>query len=80
MSNEIRALLQKLRLHGMIAEFDRQILSNEINHVSFQERFLTILSAEQSFKSNQRLQRLLKKSGLSIPMAFNKSIIKVSEN
>ena len=64
MSNEIRALLQKLRLHGMIAEFDRQILSNEINHVSFQDRFLTILSAEQSFKSNQRLQRLLKKSGL----------------
>ena len=61
MSHEIRALLQKLRLHGMIAEFDRQILSNEINHVSFQDRFLTILSAEQSFKSNQRLQRLLKK-------------------
>ena len=64
MNIEIIRQMQELRLDGMIHEFEQQCTTQESLGLSFNTRLLGLLNAEATYKSNKRLQMLLKKARL----------------
>ena len=64
MNIEIIRQMQELRLDGMIHEFEQHCTTQESLGLSFNTRLLGLLNAEATYKSNKRLQMLLKKARL----------------
>lgn len=56
--------LRKLRLTGMLEAFKNQLRDQEINNLSFGERFMLLIENEIQLRENNRLKTRLKKAKL----------------
>jgi DNA replication protein DnaC len=56
--------LNQMRLFGMVSELDRQLKTNDIAELSFNERFSLIVDTEAISRENRRLKRLLAQAHL----------------
>ncbi|GAW92112.1 IS21-like element helper ATPase IstB, partial [Calderihabitans maritimus] len=59
--------LKKMRLSGMAEAYEAQLKQNDINSLSFEERFSLLVDYEWTLRQDRRLQRLLKKAKFRIP-------------
>lgn len=56
--------LLELNLRGMLREYEQQVANSSYSKMSFDERLLSLLTEEVSFKKNARIKRLLKSAKL----------------
>jgi DNA replication protein DnaC len=69
MNNYTIDALNKLKLHGMAAEFERQLHNPSANDIPFEYRVKSMVDHEVTLRDDKRLQMLLKKARLKIPEA-----------
>ena len=75
MSSLIHRGLQQLRLTGMIAEYDKQLLDTQIHSSSFENRLGLLIEAEMAFKDNRRIHALLRKANLRYSQAALEDVV-----
>lgn len=56
--------LNQMKLFGMLSELDRQLKTQDISHLSFEERFSLIIDTEVTSRENRKLKRLLSNARL----------------
>jgi len=66
--------LKDMRLGAMSAAFQRQLADNSISSLSFEERFGLLVDAEWTKRKNNRLSRLIRNAGFSMPEACMEDI------
>lgn len=70
MLNEVTVQkLLEMRLSAMAEQFNRQMLDQSFDSLSFEERFGLLVDSEWSRRKNNRLTRLIKKADLHHPQA-----------
>ncbi|MCL6606442.1 MAG: IS21-like element helper ATPase IstB [Paenibacillus sp.] len=56
--------LNQMKLFGMVSELERQLKTNDISLLSFEERFSLLVDVEATSRENRRLKRLLSNARL----------------
>ncbi|WP_228894809.1 IS21-like element helper ATPase IstB [Pseudoduganella aquatica] len=66
MNNYTIDKLNSLKLYGMAAEFERQLVNPSANEIPFELRVRSMVDHESSIRDNKRLQYLLKRARLKM--------------
>jgi DNA replication protein DnaC len=69
LDNSTEGKLREMRLGVMAASFRKQLESNEFAGMAFEERFGLLVDAEWSARKSNKLDRLIRDAGYSIPEA-----------
>lgn len=79
LTNETASKLHEMHMSAMAAAFSAQLNDPQFRDLSFEDRFSLLVDAEWSSRKSNRLRRLIRNAGYSIPGACIENIAYTSE-
>ena len=69
LNNTTVSKLREMKMSVMARSFEKQMSDTTVAELSFEERFGLIVDSEYTTRKNNRLKRLIRSAGFSIPEA-----------